>query len=156
TQLTQPVTITRDTATWTLESGSVRLAEPISNGRVTGLVFEGQGRFAMTIPDSVELAQVRRFAQRADLKSVDEPFTEMVFRTSDATLDTLFQPPKGPYASNAIAENRHNHWLIDLRSDTDARVLAALLNSGALQMTVAMKTADFGWLTYDYDSSRDE
>ena len=155
--LSQPVTITRDTATWTLQSGTVRLAEPTSGGRITGLVFEGQGRFAMTIPDAVELAQIRRFAQRPDLRSLDQPFSEMVFRTSDATLDSLFgAAAKGPYASNSIAENRHNHWLIDLGNDTDARILAAMLNPGALQMSVAMKTADFGWLTYDYDWSRDE
>jgi hypothetical protein len=155
--LTQPVTFTRDTATWTLQSGSVRLAEPIANGRITGLVFEGQGRFAMTIPDPVELAQLRRFSQRGDLRSIELPFTEMVFRISDGTLDSAFpSAPKGPFASNAIAENRHNHWLIDLDSDTDARVLAAMLNPGALQMMVGMKSADFGWMTYDYDSSRDE
>src|ERR1700736_1870516 len=83
--LTHPIIFTRDTATWTLQSGSVRLAEPMSDGRITGLVFEGQGRFTMTIPDPIELAQARRFTQRSDLRSIDQPFTEMVFRTSDAT-----------------------------------------------------------------------
>jgi hypothetical protein len=155
--LTQPITITRDTATWTLQSGNVRLAEPMANGRITGLVFEGQGRFTMTIPDPVELAQMRRFAERSDLRSIDEPFSEMVLRISDATIDYLFaSAPKGPYAANGIAEHRHNHWLIDLDSDTDARIIAGVLNSGALEMTAGMKTASFDWLTYDYDSSRDE
>jgi len=155
--LAQPMTFTRDTATWTLQSGNVRLSEPMANGQITGMVFEGQGRFTMTVPDPIELAQVRRFSQRPDLKSIDEPFTEMVFRTSDATLDMAFASAKTVgYGSNSLAENRQNHWLIDLESDIDARIVAASLNSEALQMAVAVKTADFGWLTYDYDSSLDE
>jgi hypothetical protein len=40
--------------------------------------------------------------------------------------------------------------------DVDAQVVAAMLNAGALQMTAAMKTADFDWLEYDYNSSRRE
>jgi hypothetical protein len=155
--LAQPITFTRDTAMWTLQTGNLRLSEPMSNGRITGMVFEGQGRFTMTVPDPIELAQARRFAQRGDLKSIDEPFTEMVFRTSDATLDSAFASVKtGQYASNGLAENRQNHWLIDLGSDVDARIIAASLNSDALQIAVAVRTADFGWLTYDYDSLRDE
>lgn len=38
------LTFGRDTATWTFESGSLRLQEPVG-GVTTGLVFEGRGRF---------------------------------------------------------------------------------------------------------------
>ena len=155
--ISQPITIRSDTATWTLQSGNVRLAEPITGGRITGLVFEGQGRFTMTIPDGVELAQVRRFAQRRDLQSIEEPFTELLFRTSADTINRLFPDSNAAsYSANSIAGNRQNHWLIDLRTDIDARIIAALLNPAALQISAAVKTAGFDWLTYDYDSWRNE
>jgi hypothetical protein len=154
--LAQPVTIVRDTATFTLTSGSVHLMQPASSGRVTGLVFEGDGHFTMTIPDRIEVAQLQRFS-RKDITSVDQKFTQLVLRTSDDTIDKLFPgAAKEPFSKNALAENRHNHWLIDLDHDVDAAVVAAMLNPGALQMTAAIKTADFDWLTYDYDSFRRE
>src|SRR4051794_26962408 len=49
--LTEPLTIGRDVATIKLLSGKVRLMQPLSPGRVTGLVFEGEGRFTMAVPD---------------------------------------------------------------------------------------------------------
>ena len=49
------ITIARDTATSTLQSGTVRHMEPLADGTVTSIVFEGQGRFVMNIPDRYEL-----------------------------------------------------------------------------------------------------
>jgi hypothetical protein len=154
--ITQPVTITRDTATITLTSGNVHLMQPVSSGRVTGLVFEGDGHFTMSVPDRIEVAQLRRFS-RKDITSVDQKFTQLVLRTSDESIDKAFPgAAKEPFAKNSIAENRENHWLIDYGNDVDAQVIAAMLNPGALQMTAAMKTADFDWLEYDYNSTRRE
>jgi hypothetical protein len=154
--ITQPVTITRDTATFTLTSGNVHLMQPVSSGRVTGLVFEGDGHFTMTVPDRFEEAQLKRFS-RKDITSVDERFTQLVLRISDDTIDKLFPGAvKEPFAKSSLAEGRQNHWLIDLANDVDAGVIAGMLNPGALQMTAAMKTADFDWLTYDYNSMRRE
>lgn len=152
--LTQPVTITRDTATWTLQSGSVRLMEPLSSGRCTGLVFEGNARFVMTIPDRIERAQLRRFTGRRE-ESIDTSFSQLVLRVSDDTIDKRFTA-RPPFTSNSLAQNRHNHWLIDLRTDVDAAILAAAVNSGALAMTAGIKTDTFDWLTWDYDSTRME
>jgi len=153
--LAQPVTITRDTATWTFTSGTVRTMQPTADGRVTGFVFEGDGVFRMSIPDPIELAQLRRFSEQKSLQSLEQKFTQLVLRTSDESIAKLFPASAGGYASNPIADKRHNAWLIDQRSDVDARVIAAILNGG-MQLTVDMKTADFDWLTYDYDSSRQE
>jgi peptidase M1-like protein len=154
--ITSPVTISRDTATWTLTSGSIYLMQP-AGGRSTGLVFEGSGRFIMTVPDPFELAQLRRFAQNPALLTIDEPFTQLVLRTSDDAIDSRFHPAANAvYARNPIADGRQNHWLIDLRTDIDARILAAAATPNALQMEAAMKTGGFDWLDYDYDSSRDE
>src|SRR3954454_2799542 len=100
--LTQPITFTRDTATITLTSGSVHLMQPVSSGRVTGLVFEGDGHFTMTIPDRIEVMQLRRFS-RKDITSVDQKFTQLVLRTSDDAIDKAFPgAAKEPFAKNAI------------------------------------------------------
>lgn len=87
--LTQPVTFTRDSATITLTFGTVHLMQPVSSGRVTGLVFEGDGHFTMSVPDRIEVAQLRRFS-RKDITSVDQKFTQLVLRTSDDAIDKAF------------------------------------------------------------------
>lgn len=150
------VTIARDTATWTLTSGTVRLMEPASDGTVTGVVFEGTGRFTMTIPDRFELAQLRRFTKKAELTGIDQPITQLVLRTSDPAIARLFPAASSYYTTYVLATKRHEAWLSEQFNDTDARVLTASLNPGALQTTVDVKTADFDWLTWDYDSSRGE
>jgi len=155
--ITQPLTITRDTATWTLTSGTVHLAEPTASGRITGLVFEGAGRFVMTIPDPYEQQQLARFTEKKALDKIDEPITQLVLRTSDDTIDKLFPTAKrGGYAPNGIAEKRQNHWLIDLRTDIDARIVGAMANPDSLEMMAGMKTAGFDWLTFSYDSAQPE
>jgi hypothetical protein len=150
------VTFTRDTATWTLTTGTVRLMEPAADGSISGVVFEGTGRFVMTIPDRFEVAQLRRFTKKADLTSIDQPITAMVLRTSDPALARLFPPTAGGYTPYGLATKRHESWLTDQFNDTDARILTAELNAGGVQTTVDVKTADFDWLTWDYDSSRGE
>lgn len=149
------VTIQRDNATWTLQSGSVRLMEPLSDGAVTGLVFEGSGRFRMSVPDPYELAQLRRFAKKGEITEIDQPITQLVLRTSDASIASLFPAATGPYEQNKIAEKRHEAWLVDLHDNVDAGIIAARLN-GMTQLTAGMETADYGWLTYEYDSTRTE
>jgi hypothetical protein len=155
--VTKPLTIIRDTATFTLSSGSVHLAQPTSSGRITGLVFEGDGHFTMTIPDRFERLQLKRFTEKPAIEKIDEPFTELVLRTSDDTIAKLFPGVTAEGASaNPLAQKAQNHWLIDLQNDVDARVIAAMQNSGALAMTAAFKTKSFDWLDYDYDSTRIE
>jgi len=155
--LSHPVTFTRDTATFTLKSGTVALAAPTSSGRVTGLVFDGDGRFAMTVPDKYELAQLRRFADAPLLTQIDEPMSQLVLRVSDETIDKLFPgAARPPFTTNAVAEKQQNHWLIDLFRDVDAHVIAAMANPGALQWTAAIKTPAYDWITFDYDSGRNE
>jgi hypothetical protein len=154
--LAAPVTITRDTATWTLASGTVRTMEPSADGLVSGFIFEGQGTFRMTIPDRYELAQLRRFSRRDDLEAIDQPFTQLVVRTSDASAAKLVPAGAAPYAPYGPATKRHESWLVDTFEDIDARIVAALLNAGDVQFTADMKTADFGWLAYHYDSAAPE
>ena len=123
--LAAPVTLTRDTATWTLASGTVRLMEPLADGTVTGLLFEGKGTFALTIPDRYELAQLRRFAKRPQLESFEQPFTQLVLRTTDAEVAKLFPTPAAAYSAEGLATKRHEAWLVDTYDDVDARIIAA-------------------------------
>ncbi|HEV7765314.1 MAG TPA: M1 family aminopeptidase [Thermoanaerobaculia bacterium] len=150
------VTITRDTATWTLQSGTVRHMQPLADGTVTGIVFEGQGRFVMNIPDRFELAQLRRFARdkKDQMTALDQPITQFVLRTTDRAILDLFPPapPSPAYTRNAIAEKRHETWLVELFDDVDSRILAALINNTP-RLVIDMRTADFDWLRYDYDGT---
>lgn len=151
------LTIRRDTATWTLQSGSIRLMQPGPDGVVTGLVFEGSGRFEMTFPDRFELAQLRRFSARKSLDSIDQPFTQLVLRTSDPAIIRDFPAPATErWAADSTATKRHAHWLTQYFLDNDARIVAALLNPGATVLTIDARTEDFDWLTWDYDSVRPE
>jgi hypothetical protein len=149
------ITITRDTATWTLRSGSLRIMEPASDGSVTGFVFEGDGRFTMSIPDRYELAQLRRFTRKAELQSVDEAITQLVFRMSDPGVAKQLPAASAPYTPYGVATKRHQSWLIDLALDADARIVEALVDGGSPTIA-AVQTADFDWLTYEYDPLRTE
>ncbi|MGB6369133.1 MAG: hypothetical protein WBG93_20170, partial [Thermoanaerobaculia bacterium] len=40
-----------DTASWVLESGELWVQKPLPDGGVTGIVFEGVGRFRLGVPD---------------------------------------------------------------------------------------------------------
>lgn len=153
--LAAPVTIARDTARWTLESGTVRLMEPASDGTITGIAFEGKGRFTMTVPDRYELAQLRRFAAKKELAGIDVAFTQLVLRTSDPAMARLFPSTSGPYAPLPLATKRHEFWLEQLWRDTDANVIAALLN-GTTVLAVDALTNEFDWLMYEYDAWRAE
>ena len=154
--LPSPVTIARDTATWTLQSGTVRAMEPAGDGTVTGFVFEGNGLFTFGVPDKYELAQLRRFANRPKLERFEQKFTQLVLRTTDANVAKLFPAASAPYAPVPLATKRHESWLIDSFEDVDARVIAAMLNPGAQQFVADMDTADFNWIRYDHDSDRPE
>jgi hypothetical protein len=140
---------------WTLESGRIWLEEPTSTGAVTGLVFEGKGRFQMAVPDPIELAQLRRFAQKPELASIDEPFSSLVLRTAgELPLQGLKPPAAKGFEVNKLARERHLQWLTQRGFDADSRVIQALLNPHDRYLRVDMKTGDFGWLTYDYDAQR--
>lgn len=151
-----PVTITRDVASWTLQSGSVRLMEPTSAGAVTGLVFEGQGRFKMTVPDRYEAAQLRRFTGK-DVRDIEQTFTQLVLRTSNDAIAKAFpNAAAAPYAKHDLASKRSEIALIDFFTDVDAQVVAAAANPDGLYFRAEAKTADHDWLIFEHDSSRNE
>jgi Peptidase family M1 domain len=146
------ITFERENATWFLKSGTVRLMEPTADGKVTGLVFEGKGRFKMTIPHWVERQQLQRCSRRQDYNHVDEAFDKLLIRTPEPFLKDLFTLPTGTqYKPNNLVSGRHKMWLKLGKEDVDARVTAGLFNPGDEYLRVEMKTSGFGWLTYVFD-----
>ncbi|MES1211353.1 MAG: hypothetical protein ABUL63_03360, partial [Acidobacteriota bacterium] len=153
------VTFEKEGASWTLESGRIWLAEPTSEGRVTGFVFEGRGRFRMTVADPIELTQLRRFAERPDLQEIDEPFSALVARTSGPLPlpAALWQTGVGgAFKENKLARERHEHWLTQWLYDADARIAAALRTPGDFLLRVDAKTDRLGWIAFDDDWRRME
>lgn len=137
-----------ETASWSLESGKLWIDE---SG--TGLVFEGKGRFRMSVPDPSELAQLRRFTQKPELQEIDEPITALVLRTG-GELPVSVTAPAGAFKEHKLARERHEHWLTQRLFDADARVLASRKAPGDRFLRVDAKTQGFGWLTFDYDAQR--
>lgn len=140
-----------ETASWSLDSGKLWVAE---SG--TGMVFEGKGRFRMSVPDPIELAQLRRFTQKPELQEIDEPITALVLRTAGELPVTPpnTAAPSGGFKEHKLARERHEHWLTQRLFDADARVLAAQKTPGDRFVRVDVKTQGFGWLTFDYDARR--
>lgn len=149
----------KDVASWELETGSFRLAEPTSGGVVTGLLFEGKGRYRMEVPDPIELAQLRRLTGAPELERVDEPFTRMVLRFSDPALVGPFavvgSRGNNTYRPHRLARQRHEHWLGLRQHDADSRIVAARSITGAEYLRADVKTTN-GWLTFEFDSERHE
>jgi hypothetical protein len=143
-------------ASWTLESGSLWLAEPSSSGAVTGLVFEGKGRFHLDVPDATELAQLRRFTRRPALGALEATFSSFVLRLSGPLPFGLEARPVTSFAPLKLALDRHQQWRVERWFDADARLAAALATPGDSYLRMEMKTEDFEWLTFEYDGRRME
>ena len=151
------LTLERDTATLTFTSGTLRFAEPTSDGQTTGLVFEGKGRFRMLIPDPVELRQFQRMAQDRRLELVDTLFSSAVLRTTEPGVIAKLRAQLGRKSSHAgytqapLAKARQENWLVQRFVDVDARVAAGLLIPNDEFLFVEMRTEKFGWLNYGFD-----
>ncbi len=150
------VTWSWDSATLTLESGKVRLMKPMPGGAVTGLVFEGEGRFQMQIPDPAELRYLRRILKDDSLERFEQSFHRLVLRTSEDFLPKIWPEAQGPYTESKMAAKRRDNWLERVWFDVDARVLSGLLAPGDEYIRAEMKTSEHGWVCYEFDRRRQE
>ncbi len=161
------VRLQQDTAEWFFEKGTVRLMRPTSDGSVTGLVFEGQGRFRMDVPDPVEVNQFPRFfltpgetitPPETDASgTIEYDFSRLVLRTTDEGVMALFpSTTDSVFLVNPLAHECHLRWLGHGRFDADARVVAGLLNHDGEYLAVDFDTAARGWLFYEFDPWRME
>lgn len=147
----------RDVASWRLEQGKIYLMQPTEKGIVTGMVFEGKGRFKMTIPDWVEQEQLQRCSGKKGIKEIDDTFSKMIFRTSDNSIKELINAPSGlSYSKKSMAKKRKEYWLEYAEKDIDARVTAGLYNPGDQYVWVEMKTKTFGWIAFVFDKFKQE
>jgi len=147
-----------DVGEWHLDSGRIWLQRPTSAGELTGLVFEGSGRYSIAIPDPKELRQLRRFTGDPELRQLEGSFDALVVRGINmAPLDQMPKPAANTrYSANSLAKHRHQHWLALRGFDVDARLVAALGRRDDAYTRVDMKTKEHGWLTFDYEPRRAE
>ena len=147
-----------DVAQWHLDRGRVWLQKPTADGLVTGFVFEGSGSFQMTVPDPVELRQLRRFVGEEELDTLEASFEALIARGLGlGPFAEPLQPPQGAgFKPHSLARQRHQHWLALRGFDVDARLVAAMGSTEDAYLRVDMKTKEHGWLTFDYDARRPE
>ncbi len=81
----QALTLERDVARFTLESGTIHQLSPV-NGRTVGVVFIGKGRFTFVPPDHVERGQLQRHMKT---DSLDMVFDRLVLMFADGTMEEL-------------------------------------------------------------------
>ncbi|HVS62722.1 MAG TPA: hypothetical protein VMT85_04355 [Thermoanaerobaculia bacterium] len=149
------VEIAVDDARLLLDEGSISVLEPIADGSHTGLVFEGRGRLLLAVPDSRELAQLRRFAAHPELEGMYLRFDRAVVRATPDFLPATLTA-HGPWTESPLARQRRREWRDLERFDVDARLVAALENPVDRYLRADLRSDRFGWVTLIYDELRAE
>ena len=138
-----------------LESGTVRHQTQLSDGRRYGMVFEGDGRLLLEVPDPFELRQLRRFTKREEIDAFEVDFSVLVMATSDPD-----QLPAAPADAGGqplgLAKERHEHWMRQELVDADAHIIEALSDPQGSYTRIDLRTKDWGWLTLTFDARRRE
>jgi len=107
------VKIQKDTVTLHLKQGTLFLMKPVA-GEITGAAFVGEGVAMLTPPNRTERYMLNKYY---GAETLNEPFTEAVFRFSDGAEKTLVgttQPgPEGAAATGRAVEvfRDRNGWL---------------------------------------------
>lgn len=132
-QLTKAATVSEyvlkvDRVTITL-SGTIYFSEPV-NGKHTGAVFIGKGRFNAPVPESTfEKANVRRLL-KADV--VDSDFSDAVFRASDDSLEAIAKAAQAttvPPSAQKIASEHDGRIRKETGGNVAARLAVSILNN---------------------------
>ena len=148
-----------DVATWYLDQGEIWLLEPLETGAVTGMVFEGSGRFELVVPDGLERRQLKRFTEDEEIEEVSVAVDRMVLRSAlpeiEAVLRSMLEQVSGTSTGagvgERIADAREEQWLRFEGHDAAARTLSAVRNLGSRYLRAAMRTERFDWLELDVD-----
>jgi hypothetical protein len=144
-------TFTNDRAAITL-SGTLYVSEPI-NGKLTGAVFIGTGKFSVPVPESsFEKANVRRLL-KTDIIETD--FDTAVIRMTDGSLDAIggqVQPMAIPAAAQKLASEHGARIRKDTGTNISARLAASLLNGEAAGIFFAtFRGGKMGEVSYLFD-----
>jgi hypothetical protein len=145
------LSLSSDVASWRLLDGEIRGMEPLADGTVAGCVFRGRGRFAMALPDSRERASFARLGEAAERDPVELDFEELVVRSADGTCERLAGRPAGPFAPDALAEERRRIWIERAFFDVEAAIVRALVGDAPGLLVAEMSTREHGWLLYTFD-----
>jgi hypothetical protein len=95
-----------DVATFEFKQGTLTFLPPIE-GRVTGAIFIGDGRFTLTPVTGVDRDELSR---RIRSQQVEEDFTEIVFRFTDQSNRALLQGVSNQVAPPAAAAAVFERW----------------------------------------------
>ena len=150
-----------DTAFWRFDEGEFWFLEPLEGGAITGVVFEGKGRFELRVPDARERRQLKRFAENPELEEIQQDFDRLALRSTLREVTDTFgsladQIPNPVAERQQIAAHREHAWLRYFGHDASARTISALRNLGSRYMRASMRTAELSWLEYDLDDLRSE
>ena len=122
----------REGGKFTFEQGDFYFYMPVE-GRVTGAVFVGKGRFDLTGQD---MNQQRSLALLTKSSSMQQEFSTLVLRFADDTAEEIRKASAGaskapPAEVRAAAEELANGFRKDLHENLDLRLLADVLGDGA-------------------------
>ena len=152
-------------ARWILEEGTVWLQEPIAGETRTGIAFLGRGRFDLEVPDQTELDQLRRYARKEAMESVDAEFDRLYLRSAapevTSRLRRIADEARGAstVASRELpgwVRERRNRWILHAHQDADARILGALATFGERYLRADMRFQEFDWMTFSFDARQRE
>jgi len=121
----------REGGKFTFEQGDFYFYTPVE-GRVTGAVFVGKGRFELAGQD---LTQQRALALLTKGGSMQQEFSTLVLRFADDTAVEIRKASAGaskapPAGVRAAAEELANSFRKDLHENLDLRLLADVLGDG--------------------------
>jgi hypothetical protein len=99
-------TLISDVATFHFEKGTLTFLSPV-NGAVTGAIYIGDGHFNLKPATPLD---VRELSRRIGSDSVDEDFTEVVFRFTTEARMSLLSGLKGGTETPDEANNAFRRW----------------------------------------------
>jgi hypothetical protein len=140
-----------------LFKGTVRLMEPLNDDPASGLFFRGSGTISIVVHDQMEMSILKRFFKDIPSNTLDIDFHRMLLRVSDDSISRNHANHQLiEYSRFSQAIELQDNWLSRSRKDVNARILCARGTPGDLYACAAIFNQDHGWLTFEFDSRRDE
>jgi hypothetical protein len=123
------VVLQRDIARFTLQQGRLYQLSPIG-GRTVGLVFVGQGRFALAPESRIEQDRLARIEK---VRAIDTPVSAVLFLFADSTMAELegrvtFGPGEVPGDVRDRVKDALKHLVDETSHTPDPDLMGALLN----------------------------
>jgi hypothetical protein len=131
-------TLEREGGRFTFDQGDFYFYAPVE-GRVTGAVFVGKGRFDLTVKDAGEQ---RSLALLTKSDSMSQEFTTLVLRFTDRTADEIRKASAGALGApekhvSAAAEDLARDYRKDMRDNMELRMLSDVIGGEPGQFFLA-------------------